>query len=305
MLRDRLFSASILISVLLTLLWLDHRYPLSGLPGVWLIGPLLLFALGTAREISRLLVVAGRRVDASGATLGTAVLTLSAYVPVLWPLSGESYPQDCPLGRFGWVVAAVAAAVSIVFLRQLAAYQEARRGESLEKILCGVFIVTYVGLPFAILALIRGLGQPSWGLAALISMIVVTKSADTGAYFTGKLIGRKKLVPHLSPGKTWEGALGGIGLAILASYLCFMVLMPAVATQQQPAPPWGPVVFGLACALFGMVGDLSESLVKREAGVKDSGRTLPGLGGIWDVTDSLVGTAMPAWLALLAGVAGS
>lgn len=305
MLRDRLFSASLLIVVVLTLLWLDHRYPLAGLPGAWLIGPLLLFALGTALELARLLVASGRRVDAVGALFGTALLALAAYIPVFWPLCGEPYPQDCPLGRIGWVVVAVAAALFIVFLRQLVVYDESRRGESLERMLSGAFIVAYVGLPFATLVLIRGLGQPSWGLASLISMIVVTKSADTGAYFTGKLIGRKKLVPHLSPGKTWEGAFGGIGLAILASYLCFVWLIPAIASQQSPAPPWGPVVFGIVCALFGMVGDLSESLIKRETGAKDSGRTLPGLGGIWDVTDSLIGAAVPAWLALLAGVAGS
>lgn len=305
MLRDRLFSASLLIVLLLTLLWLDHRYPLAGLPGVWLIGPLLLFALGTAMELARLLVASGHRVDAAGGLFGTAVLALAVYIPVFWPLCGKAYPLDCPLGRIGWVVVAAAVALLIVFLRQLAAYDETRRGESLEKILSGTFIVAYVGLPFAILVLIRGMGQPSWGLAALISMIVVTKSADTGAYFTGKLIGRHKLVPHLSPGKTWEGALGGIGLAILASYLCFVGLIPAMASPQTPVPLWGPIVFGFVCALFGMVGDLSESLVKREAGAKDSGRTLPGLGGIWDVTDSLIGAAMPAWLALLAGAAGS
>lgn len=305
MLRDRLLSASILITVIVALVWLDHRYPLGGAPGLWLLAPLLVFTVGTAAEVSRLLLVAGRSHDRLAVMLATAALPLAASVPNAWIWSGSPYPADCPIGRMGWVVLGGVAATFVVLFRQLLLHDGARVGSSLDRILTGVFIPSYVGVPLAVLVAIRDLGDPGWGLAALISTIAVTKAADAGAYFSGRAVGRKKLIPRVSPGKTWAGAVGGVVVAIAVSYLCFFQLIPALAHPQSAPPMWGPVVFGAVCASCGLFGDLAESLIKREVGAKDSGQTLPGLGGVWDVTDSLIGTAVPAWVILVAGAAGS
>lgn len=83
-----------------------------------------------------------------------------------------------------------------------------------------------------------------------------------------------------------------------------MWLFPALSETAQTPPWWGPVVLGTVCAVAGMFGDLAESLIKRDSGVKDSGGLLPGMGGVWDVTDSLIGASLPAFLCFAAGVAG-
>jgi phosphatidate cytidylyltransferase len=152
-------------------------------------------------------------------------------------------------------------------------------------------------------------------------MIIVTKSTDAGAYFSGKalggkLLGSKKLIPRLSPGKTREGALGGIIIATIVAFLCLKWLFPWIVSlagptpADVPAPPiaalanpiFGALLLGPLLAVSGMIGDLAESLVKRDSGAKDSGNWLPGLGGVWDVTDSLTAAIMPAFLCFAAGV---
>ncbi|EMI43841.1 phosphatidate cytidylyltransferase [Rhodopirellula sp. SWK7] len=143
-------------------------------------------------------------------------------------------------------------------------------------------------------------GASNWGLAALLSMIAITKSTDAGAYFTGKSIGRRKLIPRLSPGKTWEGSIGGVVVATLVAAACIAFLFPAISGPDS-APPLGlALVLGPLLAICGMVGDLAESLVKRACGAKDSGNLLPGLGGVWDVTDSLIFASLPAFLCFAA-----
>ncbi len=305
MLRDRLLSASILIAVILALLVLDYRWPLGGASGLWLMPLLLAFAFGTAIDVTRLIAAAGLAVDRVAAIGGAALVAGAAYIPIVWPLFGDPYPADCPVGRTGWIVLAAAVAIFWVLVRQMATYDSGRPGEALARTLSGVFVSCYVGIPMAILVVIRDLGEGSWGIAMLISVIAVAKSSDAGAYAVGKLCGRHRLIPRLSPGKTWEGAIGGIVVANLVSWGCLFGLIPWLADVNESPPLWGPPLFGTALAVAAMVGDLAESLIKRESGAKDSGRTLPGLGGVWDVTDSLIAAVIPAWLALAAGVAGA
>jgi phosphatidate cytidylyltransferase len=305
LLRDRLLSAAILIAAVAGLLWLEHQHPLRGVTGLWLLPLLMFFALGTALDVIRLINASGRRIDGYAVLVATAILPLAAYIPSLWPLLGQSYPVDCPLGRSGWIVAAAVTAIFIVLIREVVTYDAFLRGEAIERTFNGIFVSCYVGIPMAVLVAVVNLGSGQWGIAALISTIAVTKSSDTGAYFTGRLFGRNKLIPQLSPGKTWEGAIGGVIASVLVSYGCFFYLIPQLAAVRQSPPVWGAIVFGVACAVAGMFGDLAESLVKRETGMKDSGTTLPGLGGVWDVSDSLIAAVVPAWLALAAGLAGS
>ena len=313
MLRDRLLSSAILIAGTVLLLWLDANVPLGRAVGVWLVPLLLFFSLGTAYDLATMLRASGRSVSRRWTVTAAGIVTLSPCVPMLWPTFGKTYPVDCPIGMMGWIVVAIVTSVFMFLIREILNYKAGTEGV-LARTLTGVFASVYVGVPMALLVVIRSLGttnfdsvnsmSTTWGLAALVTTIAVTKSADAGAYFVGKAFGRHKLIPNLSPGKTWEGAAGGIAAAIAFAYGCFGVLTPMVADVSQAAPWWGPIVFGIVCAVSGLFGDLAESLVKRESGVKDSGRTLPGLGGVWDVTDSLIGAVMPAWLMLAGGFAG-
>ncbi len=137
------------------------------------------------------------------------------------------------------------------------------------------------------------------GMLHLIALLAIIKFADAGAYFAGKSLGRHKLVPSISPGKTVEGLLGGVLLSIVISYFFMRVLLPWCGVPCGPHI-WGPALLGALLTLVGLVGDLLESMVKRTVGAKDSGALLPGLGGVWDVTDSLLPTAIVGYLGIIA-----
>lgn len=118
------------------------------------------------------------------------------------------------------------------------------------------------------------------GLALLIASVLIVACDDIGAYFTGTAFGRHKMAPSVSPAKSWEGFAGGIGTA-LAAGLLFATLLTELTVADG-------LVIGLIAGLLAPVGDLVESLVKREIGIKDSGRLLPGHGGMLDRLDAII-----------------
>ena len=128
----------------------------------------------------------------------------------------------------------------------------------------------------------------------VLYFIIVTKFSDTGAYIVGSLIGRHKMIPRISPGKTWEGFGGAIFLSTVAS-LAFVHFFGA---QMAGMHRLHAVVLGVLLSSTAVIGDLIESLFKREAGVKDSGRLFPGIGGILDLLDSLLFNAPIMYLYL-------
>jgi phosphatidate cytidylyltransferase len=128
----------------------------------------------------------------------------------------------------------------------------------------------------------------------LVYFILITKFSDTGAYAVGSLIGRHKMIPRISPGKTWEGFAGAILVATLASLLFVRLFGGHMAGMNY----LHATVLGIILSLAAVVGDLIESLFKREAGVKDSGRFLPGIGGVLDLLDSLLFNAPIMYLYL-------
>jgi phosphatidate cytidylyltransferase len=126
------------------------------------------------------------------------------------------------------------------------------------------------------------------GALLLLWLIAVTKFTDMGAYLTGSLIGRHKMIPHVSPGKTWEGFAGALLFAQLAGCGLF-ALFP---NQLAILGGWPHVIgLGVLLALLSVVGDLAESVLKRSLNAKDSGYMLPGIGGALDLIDSLCFTA--------------
>ncbi len=315
MLKDRLLSASILISIVLAALYLDAVKPLLDVQGLWLVPLLLFFALGTAWEITGLLAGSGRMISRRAVLVSTAVMTLSACMPMLWQLAHSTYPANCPVGELGWIVCAATASVFLILIGEMNRFANQEPG-IIERTCGAVFVSIYVGLPMALFVAMRSMGDGNWGLAALLTTIATTKAADTGAYFTGKSIGKHKLVPRLSPGKTREGAVGGIVTATIVAFVCLRWLFPALADPGSgPAsapsipgidqPIWGAIILGPLLAIVGMIGDLAESLVKRSCDAKDSGNLLPGMGGVWDVTDSLIATIMPAFLCFAMGMGGN
>lgn len=132
----------------------------------------------------------------------------------------------------------------------------------------------------ALIGLIALRSGPEFGLIAVVWLFCVVWSADTLAYFSGRLIGGPKLAPRISPNKTWAGFFGGMAGAAIAGF----VLMRVTETGSGMAI----VILSAAAAIVAQLGDLQESWAKRQLGVKDSGRLLPGHGGVWDRLDALI-----------------
>lgn len=133
-----------------------------------------------------------------------------------------------------------------------------------------------------------------YGHFYLLYFVLITKFSDTGAYAVGSLIGKHKMIPRISPGKTWEGFGGAIVVSTLAS-----LVFVHFAHDKMPAMNWvHAIILGVVLSSTAVIGDLIESLFKREAGVKDSGRFFPGIGGMLDLLDSLLFNAPIMYLYL-------
>jgi phosphatidate cytidylyltransferase len=151
------------------------------------------------------------------------------------------------------------------------------------------FAFVYLGLMPGTLLAIRA-EHTAWVLAAAL---LTTKSCDIGAYFTGRAIGKTKLIPWLSPGKTWEGLIGGV---LFASLVSLASLTPLAGLHWAYA-----LLVGAVLAVVGQAGDLLASMFKRDAAVKDSGSSIPGFGGVLDVIDSpLLAGPVAYWLLTIA-----
>jgi phosphatidate cytidylyltransferase len=137
------------------------------------------------------------------------------------------------------------------------------------------------------------------GTALVALPLLLTWGTDTGAYVFGRAFGKRKLMAEVSPKKTVAGAVGGLGVAVFISVLSARFLLPPLGGLTMPL--WGAVLFGAVVSVAGQIGDLVESMLKREAGVKDSSRLIPGHGGALDRVDSLlftlpVGFVLLGWL---------
>jgi phosphatidate cytidylyltransferase len=311
-----LAAAAILVP-LVGLLYADVHWN-GGVPGIWLVPLGWLVSLLAAGEVLDLLRTpgpplsvptplcaglptphstghdlslptphgTGHRPVAWAVYLGVSLVFLSACVPLLWPLSGNPYPANCPLGRLGWPLLAMIGAVTLALVGEMRRYEQP--GGVIVNLALAVFTIVYAGLPLAFAVLLRQLHGNHWGLAALISVILIVKLSDTGAYFVGKKFGRRKLAPKLSPGKTVAGGVGCLAFAVAAAFLFAHIVAPWI-TGQPVGTSWiGTVLYGLLLAVIGVIGDLGESLLKRDMGRKDSSSWLPGLGGVLDILDSLL-----------------
>ena len=129
----------------------------------------------------------------------------------------------------------------------------------------------------------------------MLSVLTVVKVSDAAAYFAGRSMGRTAMSPKLSPKKTVEGAIGGVIASLVAAWLLLEVAAPRIDPNRSFSL-WLSLSYGLGLALAGIIGDLAESLLKRDSRRKDSSRWLPGLGGMLDVADSVVFASPIAYL---------
>ena len=204
--------------------------------------------------------------DAERMTTARRALYVLAVVAVLGALVG--WAQDS--GKLFFVMAMTAHWWLIAFLWIVFA---PARGGPRTTALAGVLTLAPLGLALGALR-----GADTGAVWQLLFALLVIMAADVGAYFAGHAFGRTKLAPKVSPGKSWEGVFGGLLVA---------ALLAIVGAQQFGWPVLPIVVLALGAVAFSIVGDLTESLMKRHSGLKDSGRLLPGHGGVLDRLDSL------------------
>jgi len=152
-------------------------------------------------------------------------------------------------------------------------------------------LFTLCYLPFLLGTWQLLVAAPDDGRSRLIAFIVVTISSDIGGYFAGILLGRHKMAPVISPNKTWEGFAGSVLACMVAGALTVSLMLDG--------PVWVGLVLGVAVVCAAILGDLIESLIKRDLGMKDMGRFMPGHGGLMDRVDSLLIAGPVAWVVLV------
>jgi phosphatidate cytidylyltransferase len=273
LLRWRLIFGTLFIAALVALCWLDYR---ATWPGVYLWPLAIAVSLAGAGE---LLAMFGRRGDGAkpraaivygGVLLVVLVAGLPSFLPAGW--SGGA------LGKLGWLAIGLAGAIILALAGELRRFESP--GTATTILALSILAVTYVGGLIGFLVQLRLLGATS-GIVALASLITTVKMSDTGQYFVGRKFGRHKLSPRISPGKTWEGVAGGVMFAIVGAGLVFW-------WAGGETNVLAVLIYAHALTAAGIVGDLGESLLKRDAGVKDSSEWLPGFGGVLDMLDSLL-----------------
>jgi len=182
------------------------------------------------------------------------------------------------LNPLGWLgTEAVLTAVVIVAFADALLF-EPEIPNAPRRVALAVLGAAYPGLLLAAILSLRQLPRGEWWI---VLTLTVTWLNDTFAYFAGRAFGRRKLYERISPSKTWEGALGGAAGSIVGALVVRQIWLPAV-------PAWAAVLIGAGAAVLGPMGDLCESMLKRAFGAKDSGRLLPGHGGLLDRIDALL-----------------
>ena len=296
-LRNRLTFGPLMLAGLFGLLFLDHAIEgwtkhwqwfqsltdeHSGLQGVGILVLLMLILPLATSELALLLTAERVRPYRIIAGAGSGALALHAFLTQF-----EQFR----------LVAASTLAFIVVFVMIAAALRRAAEKQTHDAIvrMAGTVLATlYLGGLAWFLMAIRVKRSPHFeGSTWMVLMIlIIVKSTDIGAYFGGRALGRHKLIPWLSPGKTWEGLICGV-LTAGAIGAAMGWRMP---NHDMRLAWWKGFVFGVVIGAIGQVGDLLESLMKRDAQVKDSGRLIPGFGGILDVIDSPLFAAPFAYL---------
>lgn len=280
MTRIRFLSAMVLVPLILAL---------ACLGGVYFLGLTLVVLTLAGREY----VVLLKRPDGGPALVFVLALiwvfTLDAHFPA-WQLRGWGQ-SVCVLGALVWAV------------------MRYERGHTSAVVdwawtLAGGFYLGWAGSHFVLLRDMNATPQSSLfapahgeGLAWAVLALGVAWLADTGAYLVGRRWGRRKLSPLVSPFKTWEGYWGGVAMATVSGGLIAVllgVLVPLLGASSAVTIRDG-ILLGFAIAVLSPLGDLGESMLKRNAGVKDSGNLIPGHGGMFDRIDSLLWAAVIAF----------
>ena len=256
---SRILISLVLLPVILGIVWLGSW---------WLLAAALIGGLIALHE----LYVMGR---------GLRPLVLGGYVGLILTLLGAE------VGEISWMVGGIFATIVIAFV--VFGFSDARPSAT-AAISLTLLGVVWVGGGLASFMLLREI--PVNGRLVVFTVLIAVFADDTAAYFVGRAIGRHKMAPTISPGKSWEGFVGGTVAAMAVAF--FAMYDQGFLTDLEA------LGFGAAIAVSSTLGDLFESAIKRDLGVKDSGRLLAGHGGVLDRIDSILWAGPAAFYVVLA-----
>ena len=254
MLKQRIITAAIGVPLIILVIWLGDPWFSLLIAAAALGGTFEFYHLGKGENVNRPLIYFG--------LLWSLAIVLSPLIPYYKAV--DSLP----------IIMAFATVVSLFCVLCYSPREKAFHNWAW--IVAGVI---YVGWMLSYWLSLRVLDDR--GIWVYLAMFT-TFANDTGAFFVGRKWGKHRLAPAISPGKSWEGALGGLLSAILAAVGIVAILNP------EKCSGWQAIILGCLISLFAQAGDLVESLLKRNTGVKDSGKLLPGHGGVLDRFDSLI-----------------
>lgn len=286
----RIATAVVLIPIVLVLILRAPVWALALVAGI--------VALLTIQEFLKLTESYGVE------PMGWPTYIFTALFFVLFALSGEGETPLLSTGQFLVVLAFAAAIVPFVFLTRAMRREDLRSGYPAAA--ASVFAFTYIALPMGMLVQLR---QQAAGAFYVLYLLLVVWAGDIFAYFVGKSMGRHLMAPRISPKKTWEGAVASVVASVAVGWALFHYALPISTSLlrvgliqrrdglfglEQPTM-WPVIVLTIVLNIAAQLGDLVESLIKRGAGVKDSGALLPGHGGMLDRIDATLFAAPVLW----------
>ncbi|MDR0532479.1 MAG: phosphatidate cytidylyltransferase [Verrucomicrobiales bacterium] len=264
--KARTFSTAVLVGTIAILAWFNCYLPL------YIIGAL--FCLAALWEFYRMVefkrVVTFKKMSM---TFATALLVLN-------------YPGVIPLSNNGGTLFGANEMVTGLFVISVLGFIALKEVKINSLATAATTIFGFLYVPYLFSFLLR-MANSSDGLLAALYLVAVTKSTDIGAYLVGSWIGKHKMSPQTSPKKTWEGFCGGVLVSLTVSVL----YAHFVLQQLWPFSLWHAAVLGILLPVACVVGDLAESVLKRDTEIKDSGTFIPGIGGALDLIDSILFTA--------------
>jgi len=286
MLKYRLFFGTLMVVAFIGAClvdgWLDGSLSASTtqppLPvsGTILCILIVLLAIPSQLELANLIERTGPKIFRPLTISASMILVLGWYARQFFP--------DPFQFQLYHIIATTAVIILILFLLQAVKFANAG---TIANCSANLFACFYLGFLSGFVLGIR----VDFGLWPLLMFVFTVKSSDIGAYTVGKLFGKHKFAPQISPSKTWEGLAGAVLFAMIVSVI-FAVKTGKMSTAMA-------VVFGGLFAVLGQLGDLAESMIKRDAQQKDSASSVPGFGGILDIIDSPIATAPVAYLFLM------
>jgi phosphatidate cytidylyltransferase len=286
MLGMRLAIGLPMVAGFVACLWLDE-YLAPWFP-FWLVTAAVVLGRA-ALELVGLLSATGVRPSGNTVFGGTMAIIVANWAPhvvaylLQTPATSETAPFNFawPSQVLSWPLWTFVAVVMFAFIAQSVQFD--RPGGTMAAVAATVLAVAYIGLLSGFILQFRWLDH---GVIPLAALVATAKGSDTGAYTLGRLAGRHKLWPRLSPNKTIEGAIGGLVFGVAAALLVF-----GAARWLFHVPTLGAAAaagFGLVVGSAAQLGDLMESMIKRDCARKDASAILPGFGGVLDVLDSLL-----------------